>query len=221
MSVDAAMVVGVTIGGAVACGSTPDASPWDGRAQELPCGVQPAQCVTGLAQAPLAEELTPSSPRLNLNLTPDEYLGASAAGCDLAYVYDLPPEKLSGLHLEINGSGSQSALGLEHCADYDATLHAYTRDFATADGFRLVDHRVFKAEASVRTGLCELSIQSAGPGEPDTPRNDSIWLTPTSYPAGLRLVVSALDACRPLPLRLSVAEDFASAGEPQPELPSQ
>jgi hypothetical protein len=102
--------LGVVVRGVVACGSTPEASPWDGRAQVLPCGIEPAQCVAGLPQAPLADELTPSSPRVNHNLAPAEYVGASAAGCDLAYVYELPPEKLTGLHLQITARGIKAGL---------------------------------------------------------------------------------------------------------------
>jgi hypothetical protein len=98
-------------------------------------------------------------------------------------------------------------------------LHVYRPDSEAAEGFRLVDPRVFKVEANERTGSCELRIQSAGPGEPGMPRNDAIWLTAALYPAGLRIVVSALDACEPLPLRFFVVEEFKSAGEPQPDRP--
>lgn len=216
--------LGLLVGGVAACGSGPEPSPWDARAQVLPCGVQPTQCLTGAADAPRAGEVTRDSPSVTHYLAPDEYVGA-ASGCELAYVYDVPPENLGGLHLQIIGSWNESGLAplraLERCADYDGTLHVYTPDAEGAQGFRLLDHRIYKAEANERSGLCERRIQSAGPGEPTLPRNEPILLTAPLYPEGLRIVVSALDTCEPLPLRFSVSEEFPSAGEPQPELGPQ
>jgi hypothetical protein len=216
--------LGLVVVGAVGCGSTPEASPWDGRAQVLPCGLEPVQCLTGPANAPLADELTSDSPAVGHYLAANEYAGASAAGCDLAYVYELPPDKLSGRYLQIVGGWNEAELaprGLERCADYDATLHVYTPDADDAEGFRLVDHRIFEGEANESSGLCDARIRSAGPGEPAMPRNEPIWLTADSYSAGLRIVVSALDACEPLPLSFRVAEEFPSAGVSQPDLGAQ
>jgi hypothetical protein len=196
------------------CGSTPELSPWEKEPRDLPCGFDPISCLGTESDMLEVGELIPSSSAVDRRPHPHEYAGRD--GCELGYVLDVPSAKLTGDGMQLKALWNQydTTRGLDGCVDYQATHRVYTPDSSMAGGYRLVDHRTFAARPNARTGLCDVVIQSGGPGEPELPRNEPIWLTPTLYPEGLRIVVAALDRCEPMALSLRVTESFPSAGEP-------
>jgi len=191
--------------------------PWDGRAQQLPCGFDPEQCLDVPGDHPGADELIPPQIGFRKYVETADYVDPARAACPNGYVYDLPRDKLLGYGLAIDSLWSQSTAppnGLESCADYAATLHVYAVDPDASSGYRFVDHRIFKGQADSAQGWCGALIDSAGPGEAGQPHNETIWLTPRSYPFGLRIVSSVSEACEPLRISFQLAEGYPS--QPQP-----
>lgn len=200
---------------AASCSGEPERSPWEKKPRDLPCGFEPRSCLGSDGDMLVGLELTGATSAVDRRPLPDDYAGHS--GCELGYVLDLPAANLSGDAMQLKALWNEFAgttRGLERCDDYAATHRVYTPDAAEPEGYRLVDHRTFSARANAQSQLCDPVIESAGPGEPDMPQNEPIWLTPTLYPDGLRVVVAALEGCEPLPLSLRISENFPSAGDP-------
>jgi hypothetical protein len=210
----------VTLG----CGSEPEVTPWSVPMRSLPCGLEPLRCSSGVAVTPEPTDLVPPTAGFQRNVSADEYAGSVGPDCELGFVFEVPPEKLTGTALMIQSTWSDAdvhARGLARCADYAASMHAYTPDASGADGYRLVDHRTFSADASEQSMRCEQHIDSAGPGEEQLPRNHHIWLTPKLYPDGLRIVFAAVEACAPLDLRFGVSQSYSSLDPDGTEEPSK
>jgi len=201
--------------GISACGNTSDSSADSVPAEVVAraCSLSTTSCLTDSAATVSAGDLTAANPEVTLRVAAAAYWPGESATCAGQYLVDIPPEKLNGTVLQIDAEWDsatppQADGGATDCAAEHADVNVWGRASATSE-WQLENYLSLRGQAS-DSGLCLPSVAARGEGEPPPLVDDTVpvWLTPSRYPGGLRVGMTAAVSCTPMPLSIVLAEQF-------------